>query len=328
MSKVDVWIEKNRVFLKDILPLDTPFNLGIETSSLCNFKCNYCVHSTNAKFFKGNMSWEIFQKTIESVKKFPNKIKKIDLSNIGEPLCNPQFPLYIKYIKEANIAEKVEVITNGTLLTPNKIDEIIDAGIDTIRISLQGSDAEKYKRMCGVNINFEKFVDNLKYLHSNKKSCDIKMKVSAVSSEVETVYRELDEVFGEFSKEIFIDNLVSLFSSVDYNLIDSNIYSKNRVENVEKKHIDVCTRPFYSIIVCANGDITSCCDPINRIVLGNIDDGVFEVWNSEKRRNLLRMMVAKKRLYHPICRSCELPNYIVAEEDFLDPYADEILSKL
>lgn len=45
MAEYRQWREEKRTPLRDVVPLDTPYNIMIETSSLCNAKCNYCAHS-------------------------------------------------------------------------------------------------------------------------------------------------------------------------------------------------------------------------------------------------------------------------------------------
>ena len=39
-----------------------------------------------------------------------------------------------------------------------------NSGVQTIRISLQGIDAAAYKKFGGMNIDFDQFLANLKYL--------------------------------------------------------------------------------------------------------------------------------------------------------------------
>ena len=45
MAELKYWREENRTALKDVIPLDTSYNIGIEVSSLCNARCVYCAHS-------------------------------------------------------------------------------------------------------------------------------------------------------------------------------------------------------------------------------------------------------------------------------------------
>lgn len=62
MADFRYWREENRTFLKDVIPLDTPYNIGIEASSLCNANCIYCAHSThNHGVYEGNMSLELLE---------------------------------------------------------------------------------------------------------------------------------------------------------------------------------------------------------------------------------------------------------------------------
>lgn len=36
MAEYRQWREENRTYLKDVVPLDTPYNIKVEVSSLCN----------------------------------------------------------------------------------------------------------------------------------------------------------------------------------------------------------------------------------------------------------------------------------------------------
>ena len=98
--------DENRQMLGEIYPLDTPFNVIIDSSEVCNFKCNYCFRSTENKGNWGyascnkNMEWDLFVKIVDQIKEFPNKVKQISLSNHGEPLCNRRLPDMVRYIKK------------------------------------------------------------------------------------------------------------------------------------------------------------------------------------------------------------------------------------
>ena len=68
--------------------------------------------------------------------------------NIVEMVC---------YAKERKVARVVDIVSNGALLTKEMIDGLVAAGLDRIRISLQGLDADMYKDMSDVVIDFEQF---------------------------------------------------------------------------------------------------------------------------------------------------------------------------
>ncbi len=332
MGEYKQWRNENRTYLKDVIPLDTPYNMQIETSSLCNARCIYCAHSKpNHGVYEGNMSMDLLERIISDAKSFPRQMKVIEMFSFGEPLCNPNLAAMIKKVKQANISEKINFTTNALLLTPDKADELIEAGTDIIRISLQGLDAETYKNVCGVEVNFENFLSNLKYLYDHKCKCNIRMKIAdvAISNSLNGKQR-FEEIFGPLADSIFVEKIIPMFESVDYGSIDKTIYEQaiNGRENVTQTTINkVCHRVFYRFKVAADGMVTAaCCDTPNDICFGNIfQESLVDIWNGEKRKNFMLMQLEGKRFEHKICRKCMLPNDITTEADLLDPYVDKVI---
>jgi len=114
MAEYKQWREEKRTYLKDVVPLDAPYNIKVEVSSLCNLKCVYCAHSVpNHGVYQGNMSMEIFEKILQDVEEFNTKPKLMEMYMFGEPLCNPNLAKMIKMAKDKKIAERVEFTTNG-----------------------------------------------------------------------------------------------------------------------------------------------------------------------------------------------------------------------
>lgn len=37
--------EKNRTKLSEVIPIDTPYVVGLYTGDICNFRCKYCIHA-------------------------------------------------------------------------------------------------------------------------------------------------------------------------------------------------------------------------------------------------------------------------------------------
>jgi len=121
-------------------------------TTYCNFKCVYCAHSLGLDamkktydFVPENMSMETYGKFIHQMKKFPDKLKMLCLMGQGEPLINKDIPVMVKMAKDAEIAERVEIISNGSLLDKTMSDRLIEAGLDTLRISLQGLNSKNIK---------------------------------------------------------------------------------------------------------------------------------------------------------------------------------------
>ena len=65
---------------------------------------------------------------------------EVNIKTNGFHAFRTGWPLYGNSI----FRDKVEIVTNGILLTKEMSDRLINSGLDRLRISLQGLDEEKY----------------------------------------------------------------------------------------------------------------------------------------------------------------------------------------
>ena len=278
---------------------------------------------------------DLFGKIIDQLSDFPERLKKIELYFFGEPLCNPLLPDMVAFARCNNISDTIDFTTNGLLFTKERVDKFVENGMpDTIRISLQGIDADAYNKYCGVKVDFNEFLANLKYLYQNKGNCKISMKVAdIVIKNVKHGKERFEEIFGDLADTLFVESIIPIYGDVDYEEVDSEIKDKvlDGREQVKQTKVNiVCHRPFYRLAIRTNGDVTAaCCDQLHDIRFGNIKDNtLLEIWNGNKRTEFLKMMLKGERFKHPYCKDCIMPNDITTEDDLLDPYACEILHKI
>ena len=110
--------------------------LYIEPTSGCNLKCQTCIrHTWNEPF--GNMSAEIFEKVVRSLKSFPH-LQSVMLAGFGEPLFHPEVGRMVFRLKKESKA-RVEITTNGTLLQEDLARALLEAGLDRLWVSFDGT---------------------------------------------------------------------------------------------------------------------------------------------------------------------------------------------
>ena len=80
------------------------------------------------------------------------------LHGLGEPLLNKDLPKMVRYLKDRGVY--VLFNSNGIALTTRKGQELIDAGLDEYRLSMDGATRETYARVRGVDA-FEKIWRNV-----------------------------------------------------------------------------------------------------------------------------------------------------------------------
>ena len=327
-EKVKPSFNENRQKLGKTLPLSTPYTIMADISDVCNFKCNYCFRGMGKceKFYGHNrlMSKDIFVKVVNQTLEFDGRIKRFSLSHNGEPLAHPDFAEFVGYAKEKDVADSVEIHTNASLLNRDLSRKIINSGLDRMVISLQGMDSKKYKEICGVNINYDYFYDNLQFLYNEKKNTSICIKIvdAALSKdEKETFY----EKFTPIADRVYIENIVPLWDADEKNVnITSNKYG------VDYKKQNVCPLMFYTINILPDGTIFPCTNIIPPMVLGNINNTTLkECWESKLRRNFIIDQLKNTRSCNGVCKNCYIPqNTVLTENDIVDGHENEILERI
>jgi MoaA/NifB/PqqE/SkfB family radical SAM enzyme len=318
--KTDGWLIKDqRTHLKDVLPLIMPLSLLVEVTRACNFKCVYCAHAAYTTADKRMLSLDLYQKALEGLEKFNKKIKSITFVGMGESMLHKDLPEMIRLSKE--YAEKVTLVTNGSLLNKKYIDELIDSGIDIIRISLQGLTAEEYKEISGFNINYEKFIENLTYLYEHKKQCKIYYKIPNFS-----LRPEFKDIFGPISDDMVNIPIAPTYQNVDYDQIE-NIVDK---ENGLRARYTVCPQPFYMLGIRVSGEVSPCCETDEACIsVGNINtESLFDIWHGNKLKNIRLALLKGNRDKLKHCANCVLPEFNnKSEYDDIDNYRNELINK-
>ncbi len=131
----------------------------IEPTSNCNIKCRTCIRNVWDEQM-GNMTETTFARIltgIEAISPHPT----VFFGGLGEPLFHPQITEMVAAVKA--LGARVEMITNGTMLTKKRSRQLIDAGLDLIWVSIDGATPESYAdvrlgaKLPGVLENLQRF---------------------------------------------------------------------------------------------------------------------------------------------------------------------------
>lgn len=328
MAKIGTIINKKRNRLEKVIPLQTPYCIYIEPSNLCNFKCDFCAMQSSDKtknVSKQCMTFEMFKKVVDDIKGFGEKIKMLRLTVNGEPLMNKNLPQMIRYAKESHVADFIEIITNASLLNRKLSNDLIESGIDRIRISIEALDRIGYKKIAKVDIDFERLLENIKYLYDNKRQCEVYVKIVDEAINNKEDEKNFYKLFNDKCDKMFIENIIPIWSDFDELVIKSDTIG---LHGEKVKNINVCPYIFYSFIIGSNGDVTCCCaDWQRKYVIGNVKEkSVVELWRSDKLKQIWIDMLKGNKNKYEMCKKCLKPMYDCI--DNIDKYADEILVKI
>ena len=317
--------------LSNVIPLDTPYTVVICPIYACNFKCTYCLHSLEEKdrpFISSKiaMGWSMYKKIIDEMKQFPNRLKILNFCGIGEPLLYSNIDKMIKYAFDSEVADTLEIVTNGVLLTKEMSDKLIDAGLTRLKISVQGLNSDSYKEFSNVDINFSKFIEQVKYFYENKGKTKLYVKILDVALK-DRSEKDFFDIFGNICDDISVENLVPTLKEIDFNKQFKKDFNStmNGCKLINPK---VCPRPFFSMNIYPDGNYVPCCGVGFPTIIGNAEfDSIVDVWNSKKMKDFQRMQL-KDNNKNKVCSNCNNYKYVIFKEDYLDDEAEELLCKI
>lgn len=138
-----------------------PENLLIETTTRCNLRCKQCARLVN-KYALADMEMAIFNRLMPL---FPH-VREVALYGHGETFLHKRFFEMLEVLKKHNIF--VYVTTNGTLLTEEVAERLVDLKLDRLSFSLDAATPQLFHEIRR-GADFEAILENIRRLNRIKK---------------------------------------------------------------------------------------------------------------------------------------------------------------
>ena len=282
---------------------DFPLLVDIELSSVCNLKCPMCYTITDEFKRQVNvtlMDWELYTKIIDEI---GGKVPAIRLSLRGEALLHPKFVEAIRYAKDHGIKE-VSTLTNGGKLTLPYFQKMVEAGIDWITISVDGT-GESYERV-RKPLQFDDLLDKIKAIKQYKEEHGLKRPVIKVQG--------IWPAIVESGPDAYYNTFVPCADLVAFNPLIDYLSNDTHIEYLEEF---TCPQQYQRLVIGADGLVMKCSnDEENREVIGDIkQETVHQVWHGEKMQAERNMHLQPRGfMQSAVCRKCYLPRKTEDEE--------------
>lgn len=106
----------------------------IEINHDCNRACAYCPNSSMARKHQGNMSEELFRLLMKQLQDIDYR-GRISYHFYNEPLLSPNLDRFVTLTKEYLPECWIEIYTNGTLLTEERLMTLLTLGVDKFTVT-------------------------------------------------------------------------------------------------------------------------------------------------------------------------------------------------
>lgn len=313
--------------------------LDIELTAHCNFMCEFCPYPDITRT-KGQMDFALAMQVLDEVaeKKICNNI---GISQMGEPLLYNRLPEVVGYAQKKGL--KIHVITNGSLLTEEKVVALYENNLDKLLISYHTPDKMSFESIRkNSRINFAEYENRIfnaiklriegnyatKIIMNFMFSGDVPFKIPrCIDSfrDLENAMRKwvlrLKEISSKIDEQMLHNFIKDLKKNIDYynylEILPGVKFSVGLVYRwanwlLKKQGIDVipkqkgfCNMPFERIMILWNGDVTYCCgDYDGKLVIGNIKKESLENIYKKRLREV-RNEFKEGVLVNELCQVCK-----------------------
>ena len=292
------------------LPKTFPKRINIQTQAGCNARCVFCPsHQVAGKIPMGKMDWDLFKKIVDECAM--HEMSRVNPFSQNEPLIDREIAERVAYIKE-KCGDRVTslIISNGSLLTEQLMHRFIDAGLDRLKISLQGLTKDSYESVM-IGLRHDVTYANVERAIHILKARRAKKPVLSVAT-VTTGFNEAEiRKWKRYWRRRGVKATASPCENRGGNIAPSReLYPYGLVPRLG------CKRPSQDAIVVYNGDVLLCCvDWWRTVCLGNLREQTLEeIWNSEKATKIrLAHATGNAEALPGICRDCKV-SYLPARQ--------------
>ncbi|WP_420547765.1 radical SAM/SPASM domain-containing protein [Curvivirga sp.] len=268
-----------------------PKSINIELNNVCNHSCEFCAYRLMEREI-GNIQKEKLEGWLTDAYRLGSR--EIGLHSGAEPLASPLLEHFIKFSKDVGY-EYVYISTNGSLASPRRMQAILDAGIDSIKFSINAGDRETYKNIHGKD-HFDRVIENLIYTANNRVDGRPYLGVSFVENKNNThSIANLRKLVGHLVDEF----VVIPATNQSGQLSDSEV---NMAEPVDA----ICGIPFNKVHISWEGFLRVCCnDYENLLAVVDLNKTTLEeaVYSEEMRK--VRRDHLNKNLEGTLCYNCQ-----------------------
>lgn len=257
------------------------------------------------------MGIELFTKIIDDLKAFRGRIAVLSLHKDGEPLLNKDAPLMVEYARRAKVAAMVEITTNASRMSPEMAERLLDAGLQSVRISVEHVSREGYRQIAKTFDDYECIVANVAHLFgtARRRKNPLKVLVKIVDTGLTTA--EKQKFFNDFrpiSDVCRIEGIMGWSHSdlFDFTLGLNPAVGMDGVTSLKRQRI-VCPEPFKMMAINFDGTVAPCCDDwTHGLIVGDLTkETAWDVWHGDKLRRIRRLHLENRRSELPACATCQ-----------------------
>lgn len=276
---------------------DFPVQYEIQLVDGCNLRCGIC-HSRKRTGRK--LDIEALKRVIEEGK---DSLCAVSVGLDSEGLINKELLLQtLDVARNVGIMDLI-VATNGLLLDENYSEELIEAGVTLMNISVDAATADMYQQI-RKSSKYDILEKNI------KKFVELRNRRGAGLPQIRLSFCKT--YLNACEEELFIEKWKNIVDQIDIQNYISTVGEFQDLDKGTNISVDYCKDPFRRVGILANGDVQCCCCSFGHqdIIIGNIYESTMEqIWHGERMRAIQRAFLNDIELVPDYCKTCMRSRY-------------------
>jgi MoaA/NifB/PqqE/SkfB family radical SAM enzyme len=285
-----------------------PRAVKIELTSQCNYRCGYCAHRLRLKA-RGEMEWGLYTRLVGEM--VDAGVEELGLFFIGESFICDWLPDAIAFAKGRGIRYAF-LTTNGSLASPDRVRQCLEAGLDSLKFSMNNADVEQFRQIARVKGQlFQDSIANLKTARKVRDEGQFACGIYASSIRYDGVQQErmqklVDEILPYVDEHYWLPlySMGSLAKERERELGYKPIAGNQGRLGALREPLP-CWSAFTEGHITHDGKLSACCfDAGDRWTMADLTQTPFmEGWNSFAFRKLREAHLRKDVAGTP-CQDC------------------------
>jgi hypothetical protein len=237
--------------------------VSLEAHTVCNQACYFCPVSIAPRedYF---MPTALYERIVGELAVHRKTLEAVFMINYNEPTADPRFLDQVRTIRAAGLPPAV--LTNGTGLTPQRIDALVEmGGLRFLSINLSTLDRERYKTERGGD-HLAQVLKNIDYAADRQVAEQMDMVVLGTGNDAHR--RDFAEISQRFAGSRFAVKYYEVMDRAGYLQIGHRPAPGDRrlcgCENIG-------SRPLQHLHITPRGQVVLCCEDYDeKYVVGDL----------------------------------------------------------
>ena len=280
-----------------------PREVFFDLNNTCNSKCYFCSNHKIKKhaLLDKKLGFRLLKEF------FDFGTKEIAFHATGEPFLRQDLADFIRESKRIGY-EYIFIDTNGILATPDRAKPVLDAGLDSIKFSVNAPTKSAYKQIHGVDC-FDQVVKNIKWFYNYRKKNNLAYKIylsMVISSKAEGDWDNFCKMISVYVDDLNWRGCSNQGGNKLENNLTEKIDKKNLLGSLSKnQYYGKCPDVFFRCTVTPQGYLSACVvDYQNYLIIADLNTTTIkEAWHSDAYVNF-RKRHMKSDIKGLICYCC------------------------